>query len=101
MTASILSLAIFACFPPFFSLFLDSPFSNFLDDDLPLEEITRHHIEAFFSAQTKVSNKTILNYHVGLSALWTWAVSEHIVPNRVVREVTQPKIEQSEQLLCM
>ena len=50
-------------------------FSNFLDEDPPIEGITRHHIEAFFAAQTKVSNKTILNYHVGLSALWTWAVS--------------------------
>ena len=71
-------------------------FSNFLDDDLPLERITRHHIEAFFAAQTKVSNKTILNYHVGLSALWTWAVSEHIVPKHIVRDVTPPKPEQKE-----
>jgi integrase/recombinase XerD len=71
-------------------------FSNFLDEDLPIEEITRHHIEAFFAAQTKVSNKTILNYHVGLSALWTWAASEHIVPTHVVREVTPPKPEQKE-----
>jgi site-specific recombinase XerD len=68
-------------------------FSDFLDEDPPIEGITRHHIEAFFAAQTKVSNKTILNYHVGLSALWTWAVSEHIVPKHVVREVTPPKPE--------
>jgi site-specific recombinase XerD len=71
-------------------------FSNFLDEDLPIEEINRHHIEAFFAAQTKVPNKTILNYHVGLSALWTWAVSEHIVPKHVVREVNPPKPEQKE-----
>lgn len=71
-------------------------FSNFLDEDLPIEEINRHHIEAFFAAQTKVTNKTILNYHVGLSALWTWAVSEHIVPKHIVREVTPPKPEQKE-----
>jgi site-specific recombinase XerD len=61
-------------------------FSNFLDEDLSIEEITRHHVEAFLAAQTKVTNKTLLNYHVGLSALWTWAVSEHIVPNYVVWE---------------
>lgn len=71
-------------------------FSNFLGDDLPIEEINRHHIESFFVAQTEVSNKTILNYHVGLSALWTWAVSEHIVPTHIVREVTPPKPEQKE-----
>ena len=71
-------------------------FSNFLNEDLPIEEITRHHIEAFLAAQTKVTNKTLLNYHVGLSALWTWAVSEHIVPKHVVREVIPPKPEQKE-----
>jgi len=71
-------------------------FSNFLNEDLPIDEITRHHIEAFLAAQTKVTNKTLLNYHVGLSALWTWAVSEHIVPKHIVREVTPPKPEQKE-----
>jgi len=44
-------------------------FSNFLDDDLPIEEITRHHIEAFLAAQTKVTNKTLLNYHFELYRL--------------------------------
>jgi len=44
-------------------------FSNFLDEDLPIEEITRHPIEAFLAAQTKVSNKTLLHYHAGFSAL--------------------------------
>jgi len=46
-------------------------FKNFLGEDLPIQEITRHHIESFFAAQTKVSNKTILNYHVGLPSLWS------------------------------
>lgn len=71
-------------------------FSNFLDEDLLIEEITSHHLEAFLTAQTKVPNKTLLSYHVGLSALWTWAVSEHIVPKHIVREVTPPKPEQRE-----
>jgi len=72
-------------------------FRKFLgDDNIPIEEITRHHIEAFFAAQTTVSNKTILNYHVGLSSLWTWAVSEHIVQNHIVREVKPPKAEQKD-----
>jgi len=71
-------------------------FSNFLDEDLPIEEITRHHIEAFLAAQTKVTNKTLLNYHVGLFALWTWAKSEYIVAKHIVREVIPPKPEQKE-----
>lgn len=69
-------------------------FSNFLGEDLPIESITRKHIEAFFAAQSGVTNKTLLNYHVGLSAVWTWAVGEHIVREHVVRAVTPPKPEE-------
>lgn len=36
----------------------------FLGKDIPIENITHNHIKAFFTAQTKVSNKTLLNYHV-------------------------------------
>jgi integrase/recombinase XerD len=50
-------------------------------------------IEAFFTAQTTVSNKTLLNYHTGLSCLWTWAMREHPVQHHVVRNVTPPKPE--------
>jgi site-specific recombinase XerD len=46
-------------------------FTIFLGEDIPIEEITRKQIEAFFTAQTTVSNKTLLNYHTGLSSLWT------------------------------
>ncbi len=38
-------------------------FTAFLGEDLPLEDITHKHIEGFFAAQTKVTNKTLLNYH--------------------------------------
>lgn len=39
------------------------------------------------------SRKTILNYHVGLSALWTWAIAEGVARDHVVRAVPKPKPE--------
>lgn len=50
-------------------------FATFLGEDMAMEDITHKYIEAFFNSQTKVSNKTLLNYHTGLSALWTWAIA--------------------------
>lgn len=54
-------------------------FLNFLEADPPLASITAHSIEAFLADQDDVSKKTLLNYHTGLSALWTWAVDEGLV----------------------
>ena len=42
--------------------------ARYLDDDPPLIEITEEEVRLFLAAQT-VSKKTILNYHLGLSAL--------------------------------
>ncbi len=71
-------------------------FTAYVGDDIPIEEITHKHIEGFFTTQTKVSNKTLLNYHTGLSSLWTWALREHIVHEHVVHSVTPPKPEERE-----
>lgn len=67
-------------------------FRIFLNDDPPFEEITLQQIEAFLAAQ-KVSKKTVLNYHIGLSALWTWAVNDGIVSEHVVQKVARPRPE--------
>jgi site-specific recombinase XerD len=40
-----------------------------------------------------LSNKTILNIHTALSALWTWAVAEGIVTQYVLRQIPRPKPE--------
>ena len=48
-------------------------FIKFYNSDPPMDEISSEIIENFLANQT-VSKKTILNYHTGLSALWTWAV---------------------------
>ena len=34
-----------------------------------------------------LSAKTVLNYHTGLSALWTWAIKEELVGRQIVRDV--------------
>ena len=67
-------------------------FESFLVDDLPIAEIKPEHIRAFLAEQT-VSKKTILNYHVGLSSLWTWALREELVTEHIVRKVRRPKPE--------
>jgi integrase/recombinase XerD len=65
----------------------------FLDDDPPICSITSKQIEAFLASQ-EVSNKTVLNYHTGLSALWTWCLNENLVSEHIVTKVARPKPEQ-------
>jgi hypothetical protein len=45
-------------------------------DDPPLASITLAQVEG-------LSRKTALNYHVGLSALWTWALGRRMVDEHV------------------
>lgn len=68
-------------------------FQAFMERDCMMEEITARHIESFLASQTTLKNKTILNYHVGLSTLWTWAVKEKIASEHIVRSVPPPKPE--------
>lgn len=67
-------------------------FQDYLDDDPPIAEIMHTQIAGFLSIQ-EVSKKTILNYHTGLSALWTWAVDEDLVPDNIVHRVERSKPE--------
>jgi site-specific recombinase XerD len=71
-------------------------FLSCLDQDPPIADITNRQIESFLASREGVTKKTILNYYVGLSALWTWAVSEDLASRNVVRLVTPPKPEQRE-----
>lgn len=61
--------------------------------DQPIEQITSMQISAFLGAQT-VGKKTVSNYHIGLSALWTWALKEEFVTKHVVRMVDKPEPDQ-------
>ncbi|MBI9042938.1 MAG: tyrosine-type recombinase/integrase [Anaerolineaceae bacterium] len=65
-------------------------FLDFLEDDKPIEDITKKDVETFLSIQT-VGNKTKLNYHIGLSALWTWCVEMEIVEKNMIRSIARPK----------
>lgn len=58
--------------------------------DMPFEDIRTTQITAFLAAQ-KVAAKTLLNYHIGLSSLWTWAIKEGHVERHIVRMVDKPK----------
>ena len=67
-------------------------FSDYLGNDYPFTEISPNQIRNFLAEQT-VSKKTISNYHVGLSALWTWAVDEGLARDHILRKVIRPRPE--------
>ena len=67
-------------------------FQEFLGEDLPFAKVTRQQIEDFLRLQA-VAKKTLLNYHIGLSALWTWAVNEELVATNIVHRVERAKPE--------
>lgn len=54
--------------------------------------ITAADLRAFLGSRT-VSNKTILNYHVSLSALWTWAEKEGLAAENLLSKIDRPKPE--------
>jgi site-specific recombinase XerD len=60
-------------------------------DDPPMNEITLDVIEAFFAELTGLSKKTVVDYHTGLSALWTWAVKRRVADEHVVRQFDPPQ----------
>ncbi len=47
-----------------------------MGDDRPLEKITRKDICSFMNGLDGVCAKALVNYHVGLSPLWTWTFQE-------------------------
>jgi site-specific recombinase XerD len=57
------------------------------------EVLKRFLVETRGPGGAKLSNKTILNYHICLSALWTWALAEGHVARHVVHDVPKPKAE--------
>ena len=71
-------------------------FQQFLGQDPPLASITAAEIRAFLNSLEGLSAKTLLNYHTGLSALWTWAVKEEIVARHIVRDVQPPQPDKRE-----
>jgi len=82
-------------------------FQAYLVTDVPFAGITADQIRSFLGdlstprapdgvakRPTKgLSNKTILNIHTALSALWTWAVAEGIVTQHLLRQIPRPRPE--------
>lgn len=64
-----------------------------LDDDPPIASIQAKMVESFLASQ-RVSKKTVLNYHIGLSALWTWAVAEGLVKEHILHKVERARPEE-------
>ena len=65
-----------------------------LVDDPPLAAITTSQIREFLASQNGISKKTLLNYHTGLSALWTWSLAEGLVDDHILRHIDRPRPEQ-------
>jgi site-specific recombinase XerD len=72
-------------------------FQRFLEfvDDVSIHQISKRDVERFIISLGHFKNKTQLNYHIGLSALWTWLVDEELVKKNVVRQVRPPKPEKT------
>ncbi|HJW89971.1 MAG TPA: hypothetical protein VJ436_04965 [Anaerolineales bacterium] len=68
-------------------------FQQFLDEDILLSSVKPDQVKASLAGQL-VSKKTLLNYHTGLSALWTWAVAEGLAPEHSLRGVERSKPEE-------
>lgn len=71
-------------------------FKAYLEKEYLMEQITVRHIEGFLAAQTHLRKKTLLNYYTGLSALWTWALKEHVAAEHVPHLIDAPKAEKVE-----
>ena len=72
-------------------------FAEWLDSDPVLDDISSDQVKTFLASLAQrarpLSKKTILNYHTGLSALWTWATVEGYANRHILREVPRPKPE--------
>ena len=61
--------------------------------DMPMQDVTTNQIAGFLASLKRkgAGEKTILNRHIGLAALWTWALKNNIVDRHVVQLVDKPK----------
>ena len=81
---------------------------RWLQDDPPLAAITAAQIRRFLAELGTVpqprpgvarrpprplSKKTVLNIHIALSALWTWAVREGFADRHILRDIPRPRPE--------
>jgi len=66
-------------------------FKSYFEGDPVFCEITSREIRAFLASLDHLKNKSLYNYHVCLSSLWTYAISENIVLVNEVQKIKKPK----------
>jgi site-specific recombinase XerD len=74
---------------------------EFLGRDPPLSSITPADIRGFLSSMDGLSAKTLLNYHTGLSALWTWAVKEGVAEEHILHKVRRPSADRDRAIILL
>lgn len=60
--------------------------------DLPIDAISPDLVRQFLISQP-VSKKTVSNYHVALSALFTWLIADDLADSNPLHQVPRPKPE--------
>lgn len=68
-------------------------FQAFLGEDVLINDITVGSIAGFISQYKHLKKKTLLNYHTGLSALWTWAYQQKLVDAKVPQTYQPPRAD--------
>lgn len=71
-------------------------FMERVGENKTFESIKPNHIQGFLASVTGVTNKTLLNYYIGISSLYTWAVKERLTADHVAHQVTPPVPEKRE-----
>ncbi|GIV65479.1 MAG: integrase [Bellilinea sp.] len=61
--------------------------------DVDIRTINKQNIVQFMASQSKISAKTLRNYHADLSALWQWAIQQGICDENPVRQIKAPVAE--------
>ncbi len=68
-------------------------FRYFLQGNPLLSEITPEHVQRFLTSHPGLTQKTLLNYHTGLAALWTWAIKYGYTADHPLHQVERPRKE--------
>jgi integrase/recombinase XerD len=69
-------------------------FREFFENDDPIfSDITPHQIRKFLNSLDRLSKKTLLNVHIGLSSLWHWATDEGLCTENTMYKVARPRPE--------
>jgi site-specific recombinase XerD len=66
-------------------------FMDYVGREKNFAKISVGDIREYLGSRDDVSAKTLYNYHTALSSLWSWAVSDGLVRENIVRSVKTPK----------